>query len=82
MDLDRMFALESQGDPPDDSLLARVHTVERGYNDNLELWGHAIILSTELSPKGAGVRWIYVPANDLVWVNVNQTDSLALVWQH
>ena len=48
-----------------------VHTVQRGGHNELEVRVQAVDVGSELPPEEDGVRWIHVPTNDLVWINVS-----------
>lgn len=64
-------------DSATDGLLARVHTIQMGDDGNLEVSGQAVDLSKDLHYGIQGARWIHIPVNDLSWVEVSISDSLA-----
>jgi hypothetical protein len=61
-----------------DEFLAFVHTLEAGFVGGDKVQRQVIDVSGTLPPIGEGIQWIHVPVNNLDWVNVSVSTSLAL----
>jgi hypothetical protein len=61
-----------------DEFSAFVHTLKAGFVSGDEVKAQTIGISDTLPTIGKGIQWIHVPVNNLDWVNVSVSTSLAL----